>query len=216
MQPPCRRRRWRAPAAADLCLLGNHPHKSGLPRWVAFSSDTRPARSPHLQPPRPMGATVLDWQPSAGTIRSSQRSSGILSSNLLTPSQIALIGIDLRSRGTSGSGSARCQRSYAPMAAQGLTKLAGSGGCSAILPPRCFVTSHSPPNGNFWEDLAWNILSKLLIDFVGRGSWIRTNDLQYPKLPRYQAALYPDHLGNVVDTRLKGRQQASYRPLKSG
>ena len=32
----------------------------------------------------------------------------------------------------------------------------------------------------------------------GRGSWIRTNDLQYPKLPRYQAALYPDHvLGNA-------------------
>lgn len=29
----------------------------------------------------------------------------------------------------------------------------------------------------------------------GRGSWIRTNDLQYPKLPRYQAALYPDLLG---------------------
>ena len=29
---------------------------------------------------------------------------------------------------------------------------------------------------------------------VGRGSWIRTNDLQYPKLPRYQAALYPDCL----------------------
>jgi hypothetical protein len=28
----------------------------------------------------------------------------------------------------------------------------------------------------------------------GRGSWIRTNDLQYPKLPRYQAALYPDIL----------------------
>ncbi len=28
----------------------------------------------------------------------------------------------------------------------------------------------------------------------GRGSWIRTNDLQYPKLPRYQAALYPDVL----------------------
>jgi hypothetical protein len=27
---------------------------------------------------------------------------------------------------------------------------------------------------------------------IGRGSWIRTNDLQYPKLPRYQAALYPD------------------------
>ena len=28
----------------------------------------------------------------------------------------------------------------------------------------------------------------------GRGSWIRTNDLQYPKLPRYQAALYPEGL----------------------
>ena len=37
-----------------------------------------------------------------------------------------------------------------------------------------------------------------VIDFVGRGSWIRTNDLQYPKLPRYQAALYPDPmLGNA-------------------
>ncbi len=32
-------------------------------------------------------------------------------------------------------------------------------------------------------------------------------DLQYPKLPRYQAALYPDHLGNDVDTRLIGYQQ---------
>src|SRR5579871_2355275 len=31
---------------------------------------------------------------------------------------------------------------------------------------------------------------------IGRGSWIRTNDLQYPKLPRYQAALYPDLLEN--------------------
>lgn len=29
---------------------------------------------------------------------------------------------------------------------------------------------------------------------IGRGSWIRTNDLQYPKLPRYQAALYPETL----------------------
>jgi hypothetical protein len=26
---------------------------------------------------------------------------------------------------------------------------------------------------------------------AGRGSRIRTCDLQYPKLPRYQAALYP-------------------------
>jgi hypothetical protein len=59
----------------------------------------------------------------------------------------------------------------------------------------------------------------------GRGSWIRTNDLQYPKLPRYQAALYPDYLGNQflgkpitwetkflgnnVDTRLKRAQQAA-------
>src|SRR5262245_52376103 len=32
----------------------------------------------------------------------------------------------------------------------------------------------------------------ILQGFRGRGSWIRTNDLQYPKLPRYQAALYPD------------------------
>ena len=31
-----------------------------------------------------------------------------------------------------------------------------------------------------------------VFDLNGRGSWIRTNDLQYPKLPRYQAALYPD------------------------
>ena len=43
----------------------------------------------------------------------------------------------------------------------------------------------------------------------GRGSWIRTNDLQYPKLPRYQAALYPDDLGNDVDTRLKRGQQGA-------
>jgi hypothetical protein len=28
-----------SPAAADLCLLGNTPRKSGLPQWVAFSSD---------------------------------------------------------------------------------------------------------------------------------------------------------------------------------
>ena len=44
----------------------------------------------------------------------------------------------------------------------------------------------------------------------GRGSWIRTNDLQYPKLPRYQAALYPEYpLGNDVDTRLRRAQQAA-------
>ena len=48
-----------------------------------------------------------------------------------------------------------------------------------------------------------------MIDFIGRGSWIRTNDLQYPKLPRYQAALYPDYLGNHVDTRLKRSQQGT-------
>jgi hypothetical protein len=41
----------------------------------------------------------------------------------------------------------------------------------------------------------------------GRGSWIRTNDLQYPKLPRYQAALYPDLTEGLVDTRLESRQQ---------
>jgi hypothetical protein len=45
------------------------------------------------------------------------------------------------------------------------------------------------------------------IDLIGRGSWIRTNDLQYPKLPRYQAALYPDHFGKPVDTRLVQAQQ---------
>jgi hypothetical protein len=28
-------------------------------------------------------------------------------------------------------------------------------------------------------------------DFIGRGSRIRTCDLEYPKLPRYQTALYP-------------------------
>jgi hypothetical protein len=33
---------------------------------------------------------------------------------------------------------------------------------------------------------------------VGRGSWIRTNDLQYPKLPRYQAALYPETSGMAL------------------
>jgi hypothetical protein len=47
----------------------------------------------------------------------------------------------------------------------------------------------------------------------GRGSWIRTNDLQYPKLPRYQAALYPDQLGNDVDTRFMGYQQGGWRAL---
>ena len=46
----------------------------------------------------------------------------------------------------------------------------------------------------------------------GRGSWIRTNDLQYPKLPRYQAALYPEHSkGNDVDTRLGVEQQGAER-----
>src|SRR5215217_7750129 len=53
-----------------------------------------------------------------------------------------------------------------------------------------------------------------LPDFAGRGSWIRTNDLQYPKLPRYQAALYPEYLGNHVDTRFKPCQQG-WRPAVS-
>jgi hypothetical protein len=53
-----------------------------------------------------------------------------------------------------------------------------------------------------------------VIDFIGRGSWIRTNDLQYPKLPRYQAALYPDYLGNHVDTRFKRRQQGARGPVQ--
>ena len=48
---------------------------------------------------------------------------------------------------------------------------------------------------------------------IGRGSWIRTNDLQYPKLPRYQAALYPDPWEGLVDTRLATPQQGS-RPAE--
>src|SRR6266571_205290 len=55
--------------------------------------------------------------------------------------------------------------------------------------------------------------------FIGRGSWIRTNDLQYPKLPRYQAALYPEYLGSDVDTRLGRSQQGvpvAQWPLNSG
>src|SRR3954454_4268870 len=51
------------------------------------------------------------------------------------------------------------------------------------------------------------------LEIIGRGSWIRTNDLQYPKLPRYQAALYPEYLGKDVDTRLKPHQQGRYRPV---
>jgi hypothetical protein len=49
---------------------------------------------------------------------------------------------------------------------------------------------------------------------IGRGSWIRTNDLQYPKLPRYQAALYPDLKEDLVDTRLRTRQQGG-RPMET-
>jgi hypothetical protein len=45
----------------------------------------------------------------------------------------------------------------------------------------------------------------------GRGTRIRTLDLQYPKLPRYQAALYPDRLRNDVDTRLSPDQQGAAR-----
>jgi hypothetical protein len=57
-------------------------------------------------------------------------------------------------------------------------------------------------------------LSVQVFDFVGRGSWIRTNDLQYPKLPRYQAALYPDHWECDVDTR-SGRPQQGAAGAKS-
>jgi hypothetical protein len=46
----------------------------------------------------------------------------------------------------------------------------------------------------------------------GRGSWIRTNDLQYPKLPRYQAALYPDNLG-TTSIHAKGSTSKALRPL---
>src|SRR3978361_580136 len=44
----------------------------------------------------------------------------------------------------------------------------------------------------------------------GRGSWIRTNDLQYPKLPRYQAALYPD------DPRKRCRYTLKALPARPG
>src|SRR5947209_1834574 len=54
--------------------------------------------------------------------------------------------------------------------------------------------------------------SVYLFDSIGRGSWIRTNDLQYPKLPRYQAALYPDHWDRDVDTRSQRRQQGAAEP----
>jgi hypothetical protein len=57
------------------------------------------------------------------------------------------------------------------------------------------------------ETIARRHFPQISNNIFGRGSWIRTNDLQYPKLPRYQAALYPDHLANEVDTRLTQRQQ---------
>jgi hypothetical protein len=46
--------------------------------------------------------------------------------------------------------------------------------------------------------------------YSGRGSWIRTNDLQYPKLPRYQAALYPDYPGK------QGRYTLKAAPARRG
>jgi hypothetical protein len=48
-----------------------------------------------------------------------------------------------------------------------------------------------------------------ILVIFGRGSWIRTNDLQYPKLPRYQAALYPDFPREEVDTRSERSQQGT-------
>jgi hypothetical protein len=74
---------------------------------------------------------------------------------------------------------------------------------SIILKPK--VTLAPGANTEAAELKIANIINGLL----GRGSWIRTNDLQYPKLPRYQAALYPDYLGNDVDTRLKRCQQGA-------
>src|SRR6516225_11551883 len=44
-----------------------------------------------------------------------------------------------------------------------------------------------------------NILA--LNNLIGRGTRIRTADLQYPKLPRYQAALYP---GTAMSIHAKG------------
>jgi hypothetical protein len=46
----------------------------------------------------------------------------------------------------------------------------------------------------------------------GRGSWIRTNDLQYPKLPRYQAALYPDCPRETTSIHAKSAASKAGRP----
>src|SRR5712671_535299 len=85
------------------------------------------------------------------------------------------------------------------------------GRCAVISDPRtvsircrfAIISSESSP-----RQTSRPIVSQQLF---GRGSWIRTNDLQYPKLPRYQAALYPDRLGNDVVTRLRRRQQGGLR-----
>ena len=50
----------------------------------------------------------------------------------------------------------------------------------------------------------------------GRGSWIRTNDLQYPKLPRYQAALYPDAENMVSIHARNGVSKARQRLRRTG
>ena len=71
------------------------------------------------------------------------------------------------------------------------------------------------------------ISAKYLI-CIGRGSRIRTCDLEYPKLPRYQTALYPAgaQMGDKrpmrtrvkssvkIDTRFTGQQQCVVGPLQ--
>ena len=69
------------------------------------------------------------------------------------------------------------------------------------------------PKGH--QTMSLRLRSNVLI--FGRGSWIRTNDLQYPKLPRYQAALYPAlSPGKPVDTRSRLRQQDSSLQGRTG
>jgi hypothetical protein len=47
------------------------------------------------------------------------------------------------------------------------------------------------------------------VDFIGRGSRIRTCDLEYPKLPRYQTALYPALVGGIQPIWRRGGSLAS-------
>jgi hypothetical protein len=70
---------------------------------------------------------------------------------------------------------------WKPLSANSLMRRAGSNSLQIPSDRKCYLC---PRNVTY--------VSGTDLDLFGRGSWIRTNDLQYPKLPRYQAALYPD------------------------